>query len=242
MSNKKNISDTQLNAFIDGELPENKKAEVLNAIEKSPELSQTVSETRQDIDLVSLAYSSLQMEKTFDECITSKTQSPWFPKALAASFFLVIGVVVGWIASDYRHQTPDVSFSLIEDYNPAESKADKVMIHVNSMNIDRVYRALAKLEEAIKSANQSKRNIQLKFIANSEGFGVLRQGSPYAKKIKLLSEQYNNVEFLACGVAMRAAKQEEKQEIVLLPEARRIPIAANAILASIEDGWLYTRP
>ena len=242
MNNNKNITEEQLNALIDGELPENMKAEVLKMLDENPELAKKISKTRQDMDFVSLAYGSLQMEKSFDDCITNRAQSSWFPRAVAASLLLAIGMVVGWVASDYRNQTANVSFSLIEDYDPAKSRANKIIVHVNSMDIDRVYRALAKLEEALNIANETQSNIQLKFIANSEGFAVLRQGSPYAEKIKLLAGQYNNVEFLACGVAMKAAKQKEKQEIILLPEARRFPIAANAILASIKDGWLYTRP
>ncbi len=240
--NNKNINDTQLNALIDGELLEKEKVEVLNGIENSSGLAKVVSETRQDMDLISLAYGNLHMEKNFDECIAYKTRSEWLSKALAASMLLVIGIMAGWGASNYQNTSLNQSFSLIEDYYPTQSNADKVMIHVNSMNIDKVYRALSKLEETLKVSNKNHSNIQVKFIANSEGVAVLRQGSPYAEKIKVLSERYGNVKFLACGVAIKKAKKKEHKEIVLLPEVQRIPVAANDILASIEKGWLYTRP
>ena len=81
--------------------------------------------------------------------------------------------------------------------------------------------------------------MQLKFVANAEGLAVLRENSPYADRIKLLSEQYNNVEFLACGIAMKTAQLKEKKEVVLLPEAKKIPAALNEILERLEAGWTY---
>jgi len=241
MSDKKTITEAQLNAFIDNELDDNEQVEVLNLINDNSELAQTVNEIRHDMDMVALAYRKIPVKGSMAEFFRKKDSTPWRYAAVAAGVFLFFGVISGWFVSGYTEHNIRDAFAMVDNYDPTVSKAEKILIHVSSLDTDRVKSALDKLEEILEVSQKAHNKVQLEFIANAEGLAVLRQGSPYAEKISLLSSKYNNVRFLACGIAMETAKLKEHKAVILLPEAKKIPAALNEILEKLEAGWLYMR-
>lgn len=241
MSDLHDITDIQLNALIDNELDDNDKAEILNRIAEDPQLTNKVSEIRQDMDLISLAYGNLDIKDSLKQNLAIDAGAPWHYVAVAATLFLLIGLTADWLSSIYNVPATNPSFAQIKDYDPATSTADKIMIHINSMDIGKVDSAFTKLEQTLQASNESRDPVQIKFIVNVEGIAVLRQGSPYTDKIRLLTDQYDNVEFLACGIAMETTRLKEQKEVKLLPEVRKVPAALTEILESLEAGWLYMR-
>ncbi len=103
------------------------------------------------------------------------------------------------------------------------------------MDDKQIQRALDKIENLL---NANKR-IKIDIIATENGLVMLRKNFPYASRIKLLAKKYPNIKFKACGVAMTIAKLKEGKNIILVPEAEKIPAALDAILQHLKDNWAY---
>jgi len=240
MTDEKIITEAQLHAYIDHELLGSEQTETLNLISENPELSKTVNEMRHDMDMVAMAYRNLPTKRTAAILSKGKNKQPMHYVATAVVMLLILGTAGLFIASPKNNPISPI-FTAVDDFNPAILNADKILIHVSTLDNNRVVNALNKLEEILEAANTNQSNIKLEFIANANGLGVLRQGSPYADKIKQLSKKYNNVEFMACGIAMETARLKENREVELLPEAKKIPAALNEILEKLKAGWVYVR-
>ncbi len=240
MTDEKIITEAQLHAYIDHELLGNEQTETLNLISESPELSKTVNEMRHDMDMVAMAYRNLPEKRSAAILSKGKNKQPMHYVAVAVAVLLILGTTSMFITSPKNNSISPI-FTAVDDFNPAILNADKILIHVSTLDNNRVVKALNKLEEILEAANTNQSDVKLEFIANANGLGVLRQGSPYADKIKSLSKKFQNVEFMACGIAMETVRLKENREVKLLPEAKIIPAALNEILEKLEAGWGYVR-
>lgn len=239
MTDRQSITQAQLNAFIDNELDDTERLEILSLISKDPELRQTVNDIRLDMDLLATAYRQLPVSRAARAPDRARHGAQRAFRALAASVMLGIGLVAGWLISGDVERRAAPAFTAVDSFHPNASENDRILIHVSSLDQHRVSAALDKLEKILDDAEKTQRHVKLEFIANAEGVAVLGQNSPYAAKIKSLSAQHDNVEFLACGIAMETVRLKEKHDMVLLPEAKKIPAALNEILDKLKAGWTY---
>ena len=84
--------------------------------------------------------------------------------------------------------------------------------------------------------------MQLEIVANAQGLAMLRDGSPFGKRIEAISNLYDNVAFLACGIAIQNVRLKEGiDEVKLLPQAQQIDAALEQILRRLKAGWAYVR-
>jgi intracellular sulfur oxidation DsrE/DsrF family protein len=241
MTDEKNITEAQLHAFIDHELCGNEQTEILNLISGNPELSKIANEMRHDMDMVAMAYRNLPVKRSITNLSGSENSLPMRYASVAAALLICFGTITGWFIASHTNQSISPAFTMVDDFNPAIMDAEKILIHVSTLDKNRVTSALNKLEEILKVSERNQSDVKLEFVANAEGLSILRQGSPYANRIKSLSSRYKNVEFLACGIAMETVRLKENNEVRLLPEAKKIPAALNEILEKLEAGWVYVR-
>jgi intracellular sulfur oxidation DsrE/DsrF family protein len=239
MTDRRSVTQARLNAFIDNELDDAERLEILNLINQDPELRRTVNEIRLDMDLLATAYRQLPVSRAARTPDRARHGTQRARRALAASVMLGIGLVAGWFIASHAERGAAPAFTAVDSFHPNASENDRILIHVSSLDRRRVSAALDKLEEILDAAEKNHRRVKLEFIANAEGVAVLGEGSPYADKIKALSAKHHNVEFLACGIAMETVRLKDKHDMVLLPEAKRIPAALNEILDKLKAGWTY---
>lgn len=241
MNDHDSITEAQLNAFVDGMLHEDERAQVHKAISEDSDLARTVAEYRQDMDLISLAYGKTPIPKASKAALFSNKFPQKRMLAAASVFFAVLGLFAGWMVSSWQHKHDIPAFTSTKEFSPVNFKREKILIHVSSVDDARVLSALGKAEEILKHSEISGKSVQLEVVANADGLNILRNGSPYAAKIRTLSNQYANVDFLACGIAMENFRLKEGNEPQLIPEATKIPAALTEILQKLKEGWLYVR-
>lgn len=231
------ISDEILNAFLDNELEADERAQVLERLERDQELAARYSELCQIKEKMSLAYSEIPQSR-----IKGKEYLPGLRISYAKAVMIVISLFVlgglaGWIVHGQKQQLEITNMQSIEKINPMNMSVNKVLFHINSNDKKRIETVLKKAKNFLAS----NKNAQIEIVANSSGLSMLRDGSPFTQEVKSLSAKYDNLKFLACGIAKQNAALKEGRNIKLLKDAKEIPAALDQILSRIESGWLYIK-
>lgn len=231
------ISDEILNAFIDNELEDNERAQVLERLERDQELAARYSALCQINEKISLAYSEIPQPRTKSKEYLPGLRVSYAQAAIIMAFLLISGGFTGWIVHDQKQQSKSTHMKSIEKINLANVGSNKILFHINSNDQKRIETVLNKAKLFLTKDS----NVQVEIVANASGLSMLRDGSPFTKDVKSMSAQFNNVKFLACGVAKQNATLKEGRNIKLLEDAREIPAALDQILSRIEAGWLYVK-
>ena len=238
MSQHDEYSIEQLSAFVDNELDANERARILAAAQQDKTLSDEINTLQQYNDLIRLSY----MDTASSIKPTVKTPKPFYRytrMALAASVLLAFGFVIGFqLTTSSNTGNPIQSLAQI---NPDRPPQEKILIHINAMDTDRIDETLSKTELLLDSAKNSGKPLQLEIVVNASGINMLRVGSPYSDQIHSLTERYDNVSFLACGFAMENIRMKEGADVELVPEAKKVDAALEQILRRLKSGWLYLR-
>jgi len=240
MNSHKDISESQINAFIDDELHDSDRTQVLDAINTDDDIAKRVHDIRKDMDLLRLAYNNPPLPYATERSRPAPGKSK-LASVIAASIFLFIGTLVGFLASNHSEKMSSPAFTAVNDFVTANNDNKKIMVHVSRMDDKIINQALDKVEEILEYTKSTNKPVDLVLIANESGLGLLRQDSPYADRIHTLSHKYKNVKFLACGIAMEVARLKEGEKVKLLPDAEKIPAALTEILERLKGGWLYVK-
>lgn len=240
MSQNESISEELLGAFLDNQLDARERTQVLEALQRDKTLAARVCELRQDMDLVASAYRDPPYADTRPTPVRRVRRS-W--RAAATVALLVTGAVAGWAVHAWRADGMSGGASLLDiaQLDPSAPGTGKIIVHVGSLEPTRVQGALDSVEHLLRASRSRGEPVQIEVIANADGLGLLREGSPYTSSIQSLVTRYDNVSFLACGIAMENARLSERAEIKLIPQARRVPAALEQILTRLKDGWTYIR-
>lgn len=232
------FSDEKLGAFLDDQLDRRERLEVIEALQHDKALAAKVCELRQDMELMTLAYRFPPMPGKLS-AMHGWMRPRW--RAAAAALLITTGVLSGWLFHGWRASQAGASLQEIAQLNPAAPGASKIIFHLGSLESSRVEEVLDTVENLLREGRTRGKPLRVEVIANAEGLGLLRQGSPYAGRIESLAGAYDNVSFLACGIAMENARLSENAEIKLIPQARRVSAALDQILTRLKQGWTYVR-
>lgn len=243
MQDKTQYSDEHLNAFIDDQLDSDEKAEILDAVRHDPELSQRVCKLQKLKNLMQLSYQSIEVPERHKEKsdLTQPVKLKWFA---AASFFLAIGSIAGWIS----HQTIS-SNSLIDiaqvTHTPAATKNAeqwKLMLHVSTANPNRLNIVLNEAEALLEEYANSSRKLELEILTNSEGLALVsNNGKGYNKRLQNLQQKYENLAVMVCGETLKRIQRTQGKKLKLLPNINVVPSAVNQIVKRQQSGWSYIR-
>lgn len=241
MNRNEPISEELLGAFLDNQLDARERDQVLEALQRDKALAARVCELRQDMELVASAYRNPPYVRATD---ARRARRSW--RATAAIALLVTsiatgGVATGWVVHAWRVDGMGAPLQDIAQLDPSAPGADKIIVHIGSLEPVRVQGALDSVEHLLRASRARGAPLQVEVIANADGLGLLREGSPYTGRIRSLTTRYDNVSFLACGIAMENARLSENAEVKLIPQARRVPAALEQILTRLKDGWTYVR-
>ena len=154
---------------------------------------------------------------------------------------LVSGVATGWMGHAWRADGAGAPLQDIAQLDQSAPGPNKIILHIGALEPARLQGALDSVEQLLRAGRSRGAPLQVEVIANADGLGMLRDGSPYTARIQSLTTRYDNVSFLACGIAMENARLSENAEVKLIPQARRVPAALEQILTRLKDGWTYVR-
>jgi uncharacterized protein len=241
----KEISNELLNAYLDNELDSYERAEIMAALEQDKALAGRLCELRNIKELTQLAYSSPGNGQANSRRWRFGKQ--YASLGVAASLFLVVGVVVGWFAHDESFHAlnsagnPQIVSKSGSGTLQTVAEQKKVILHIDTAEPEKLLNALDSAEDLLTSSARNGSPLKLEIIANSKGLDLLRvDTTPHAARIAELSKNYSNLSILACNRAIRRL-EEMGIKVDLVPEARIAPSALDQIIHRLKDGWVYIK-
>lgn len=223
---KHDISDEQLNAFVDDELDAADRERILAAVAADGELAQRACALRLIKEQVRHAYAEAPVAPS-----RRAPQRHW--RALATVLVLAGAVGVGWLARD----------RMADPTGPYARKVDTahVILHLTAWDSGRARTALDDAEGLLRTARESGRPIEVELVANAGGLDLLRAGvSPHAERIAALRGENPNFALIACGQTVERLR-ERGVEVRLLPGTRVASSALDQIVMRMSQGWSYIR-
>lgn len=246
MTNKNDISNELLNAYLDNELDSDERGEIMTALEKDSALAGRLCELRNTKELTQFAYSLPHDGQRKGK--QWKYGKRFSSLAVAASLFMVVGSLVGWFAHDHldvnsvmRADQGQIYLDSSQASLALEADQKKVILHVDTADPDRLTAALDSAEDLLLASEANGNKLELEIIANAKGLNLLRVGTtPHAERIADLSKKYDNLSILACN---RAIKRLEDLgiKVQLVPEAGIAPSALDQIVNRLKQGWVYIK-
>lgn len=235
MNKDENISEEQLNAFVDGELESEERSSLFNEAERSEELDQRLCQQRKLKELVKHAYRDVPDPKR--RLPGRRTPGNVLGLAFAASVLLVLGVTAGLLVPGMLGENPrQGGFAAT---NPqAVAVAENYILHVTSGNPEQMKSALQKAN-ALLAASESGSPRQVEVVANERGLDLLRSDiTLFSNEIHALAEE--NVIFYACSKAIQRL-EEQGIDVQLVPEAIPGFTALDRVVIRMQDGWQYIK-
>ncbi len=225
------LSEETLNAFVDGQLDAAERARVYAALRADPRLAERACELRELKELVQEAHARPPRP------YRPPARGPrWWQMAAAALALVFVGAGAGWMG--HRLAAGDGASLAVR---AAARTGDRIILHISSGDAGSLRAALDETERLLARAHAEGRPLRIEVVANGKGLDLLRADvSPYAERIRRLTERYDNVVFLACERAI-ARLRERGVEVRLLPEARTAPSALEQIVTRLQQGWVYIK-
>ncbi|BBP02379.1 hypothetical protein [Sulfuriferula nivalis] len=241
------ISNAQLNAFIDNELDVAEKDQLFTRIQADAELANQVCDLRAVKELVRHGYAE-PPEATHSEWVRKFT----IPKSLAAGVMLALGLSLGWMMHDFHQadnnlqfaqnqsKTQPNNFQLVSLAGVTED-THKLLMHIDSADPAKFKALLDDIDALTQHQAALGQPIQVEVVASHSGLGMLRTDvTPYAQRISELEAQHPNVKFVACNQSIqRLSKTGVK--VNLLPNTQITPNATEEIVHRLHDGWSYIK-
>lgn len=228
-----------LNAFIDGELTNEERLEFLQLLEHDPELKAEACQLR---TLKEMVKSSYQQVNTPSGRRVRLSDRRFLHQAIAATLFVALGMLAGWLANDHYHRPPAFErlAGLPDGYKPIaltrQIDPNKLVLHVDTSDRDTFDRALT-FAETLLAQQPRRRTVEI--VVHSGGLDLLRADvTPFSDRINQLAQRHANIAFVACGNTV-ARYQREGKTVVLVPEARVVTSAVGEIVQRLQQGWLY---
>jgi intracellular sulfur oxidation DsrE/DsrF family protein len=236
MKKDENISEEQLNAFVDGELESEETSCLFNEAERSAEIDQRLCQQRKLKELVKHAYRDVPEPRRL--LAGRRTPRNMMGIALAASVLLVLGAATGLFVHGFFDQQPHPGGLAATTGTQAITTAENYILHVISGEPEQMRTALIKAQE-ILSAAEPGRPRQVEVVANERGLDMLRSDiTPFSSEISALANE--NVIFYACSKAIQRL-EEKGIEVKLVPEAIPGYTALDRVVIRMKDGWQYVK-
>lgn len=241
MNDNASFSDEMLNAYLDGELEADERAQVLQALRQDEDLSRRVCELQKIHNMVQLAYQNTDLPDGYESTSSSSPTKRYF--AVAASVFLVLGAFFsGWIAhnNDQAQTLIELAQEVRNNQPIAAGDHWRLVLHLSTNDKYRMNVALNEIDNLLAESKRTQQKVNVEILANGKGMNLLRADtSVYAGRIKSLQEKYDNLLFQACGKTIARMKKEHGLDIQLLPNTQIVPSALGQRIRRQKEGWTY---
>lgn len=243
--NKQRISDEQLNAFVDDELGAEEKDQLFLVLAGDEELNRAVCETRKLQDMMRYAY---REPPAAPPPVPHPHRRHWFINAVAASFLILFGALIGWFSHGHNMATRHAVY-VQEDMDAfqtvqllsARGKQQNVILHITTANPDKLRYALTEVDDLLRSSKRRGVPIRVEVVANGAGLALLRaKVSPLPRLTEELIHNYSNLTVMACANALAQLHREGK-DTRLLPNVTTTQSALARVVERLQEGWLYIK-
>lgn len=242
MKQNEQFSDEMLNAFIDDQLDQDEREQILSALRHDDVLTQRVCDLQKVRSLVQLAYSEKDIVPAHQQA-SSQESSDWLRKSIAASILILVGILSGW----FTHQYTSTDKSLVEyaqtiRNNPAlaDNETWQVMLHVSHNQERRFNILLEEAENLLATYKSNQQPLQLEILANGKGLDLVKnENAPHVLKLKRLQKEYDNLIVSVCGQTLQRLQKETGKPVSLVPDANIVRSAIHQVGKRQKQGWTY---
>jgi intracellular sulfur oxidation DsrE/DsrF family protein len=238
MSEEREVSFEELNAFIDGELDAGASARVLAAIDVDDQLKRQACELRALRDQVRHAYEPARLGSVKARARFSGGR---WPQALAAGLLLVVGAAVGW--QGHAWQRSDEASGVWQRLSQVKAHGDarRLVLHVGDPDSARFENTLDEVRGMLKAAHDRGQRMELEILANGTGLNLLRvKTTPFADRLAQLQAEFPELSLVACGQGLNRL-QGQGDDIRLVPGVVTADSALDEIVRRMNQGWAYLR-
>lgn len=244
MTQEKDYSDSIINAFIDGELGDREKNELISDMVNDQELNDQVVKLRKIRELVKNAYQDIPVSHRLK--LNENRDSSLAFNVYIASVVLVVGILVGWGTQSYFSNPTKglMEFAEITEQNNLinnNGQVARLMIHVTTDDPVRLDILLNETEHLLKKYETNQKALEMSILTNARGINLVSTSTPFAKRLNELTTRYSNLTFKACKETLERLNQDELRDIELLPEAQIVPSALGEVIEKRQQGWSYIK-
>lgn len=246
MSQSETFSDEHLNAFIDGELDDFERDQLLDILRRDKALNARVCDLQKVRELVQHAYRQ-PPQPPRDSNESEKSGMSRFTAGIAASVILGLGITVGWNVHEQQHPQGsllDIAQSVqLDPSQAANNPSWRVVLHVTTADPYRLKTVLDEAEGLLQQHTADNQKVAVEILANGRGLNLLRKDtSAFAERIRELQSRYDEtLAFRACQNAINRLKLEKNIDVTLLPEAKVVPTAIGEVILRQQEGWAYVQ-
>lgn len=236
-----------LNALVDGELDSGARRDILVRLREDASLRDTACRLRDVKTHLRHAYAGARPPL---RDAGSRTRRRRWPLAATAIVLLGIGFVAGMLAPVSLHSPSREAVAVSAQsgamsevggirIQPIQTRHNKFVLHVSQGGEDRFSEVIDRAERLLGSYPGP--GLEIEVVANSEGLGLFREEiSTQVERIRALTEQYDNIHFIACLNTMEVL-QRHGVRTRLLTGTRTTQSAVDHIIERLQDGWIYVR-
>lgn len=235
-------SNETLNAFVDDELDETERQDIINEQVEDQKLAEAICELRVVKDMVRAA----RPQSEYLDINVSLPKQHYYRKWFAAASLIL--VLFSFVASTdlYRNSTTIISSNASGSYSDVtellqaqqEHQELKLVLHIFMSSDMAAMKLFEQLDEVLEYSAVNQRRAQVQVIASGQGIRVLQQGeSAYQDKITYISTQYDSVEFVACQRSMSRLAAKQNLAIRILPEVLLTHSGPELIKRRQKQGW-----
>ncbi len=234
------FSDEMINAYADGELKGSDKAEFEQALLRDQALQQALDQVVLLKARVNSAYANLDMPQRPE-------QGRIRYAAVMYGFLLLMAFSGGWLSGGLMDGAQPLQASLAQHGVSGErapvvdEEPGKYILHIGTHDTHKFKSILDTAEDLVTRYQDEMRLIELEVIANASGLDLLRESaSPYAQRVRDLSQRYPNIRFIACTNAIERLR-EKGIEPGLIKSVQQGPTALDQVVRRMNQGWTYIK-
>ncbi|MDZ7839926.1 MAG: hypothetical protein U5R46_03765 [Gammaproteobacteria bacterium] len=244
MTDDYRFSDELLNAYVDGELVDEERRFIDEAMRSDDRLRERVQELQ---GLKSLVRDAYQDEIPMREVVAGRRL--WNTAALAASVAaFAVGVAVTWGVYTYTDSAggPRVaSLSSQDEGNSGDVQgAVKVVFHVSRDDPEKLIDILNEAEALLTTTTRAGTTASVRIIASGEGLSLFenRPTSATERVTEMKAAYEGDLIFSGCGVAYDQLKEQRPDgKLELLPAIKLVDLGVLELMRRQREGWAYIR-
>ncbi len=236
------LSNEMINAYADDELQGIDRAEFEIKLQHEPEAQQALQEILAIKQRLRQGYRGAAAPAKH----TSRTMSY---RLAGYGALLVLAFSGGWLGSNQMHQgdtlpmaeAQPLSSAYMLQVSNAQSAEGKYILHIDSKDHLKFKAALDKAEALVAMYQAAAHPYEIEVIANAGGLDMLREGeTPYADRVRQLSQRYPNIKFIACSNAIERL-QEKGVKANLIASVHQGSTALDQVVKRMNQGWAYMK-
>lgn len=227
------LSDELLNAFIDRQVANDERQEILSLLKKDENLAHQACELQRLKEMTSLAYEDIPPSRLSTSA--ARPQQRW-PRMAAAIAIFSLGLLIG-IAGVQVNPWNATAQTLT-----AEQSITKILVHLTSDDTEGGLNTLNNLEQLLEDYQARDQVVRIEVVANGHGIKLFDpENTAIAQRIARLSRQYDNLVFAACKNTIQQMQIAEDRHVQLIPQVKLIDSGVVEVIKRQREGWTYIR-